>query len=286
MHDLIEIRGVRSPLCAVLTALLFVQPASAQDEPGSLYESRFVEARGIRLQYADLGGSGLPIILIQDIHDWSLAERSELTLLARFADSYRVLAPVRRGWGESDDTGWGYDVATQAEIRAFVENYWRGTCDLGETAVSRIGPRAGWRPRFLDDETFRIDIPALRFVWPSSASRSLDVRRLDHRVPRLAAAEPSCDGAAARKEYFAALAADQDRLTALRQALTESDRTLAMDSAMMRAFGSNLRTEVDPGGWDDIHDFVYPHIRRFLEEVALREAARQPAPALDSQRRE
>ncbi|HUG38904.1 MAG TPA: alpha/beta fold hydrolase [Longimicrobiales bacterium] len=294
-----------------------------------LYESRFVETRGVRLQYADFGGSGLPIIFIQNIHDWSLEERSEMSLLARLTDGFRVLAPVRRGYGDSDDTGWGYDVATQAEdvvgfmdalgirrailvggppapqemtwiaehhpervaglvylaaphvesdfrnpeIRAFVENNWRGSCDLGETAVPRIGPRVPWRPHFLDDETVRIDVPALRFIWPASASRSMDVRRLD-RVPQLAAAEPSCDGEAAAREYFIALAADQERLAALRQALTESDPSLAMDSAMVRAFGPNLRTVVDPGGWDHIHDFVYAHIRRFVDEVA-----RSPATA-------
>jgi amidase len=58
MHHLIVRRAVRSSLCAALAALLFFQPASAQDEPGSLYEARFdaVEASIAELQSAILEG--------------------------------------------------------------------------------------------------------------------------------------------------------------------------------------------------------------------------------------
>ena len=38
-----------------------------------------------------------------------------VAFLRRFADSFRVIAPVRRGWGASGDPGYGFDVATQAE---------------------------------------------------------------------------------------------------------------------------------------------------------------------------
>ncbi len=88
------------------------------DSVDPLYESKFVETRGIRLQYMDFGGEGLPVIFLQDYHDYFSIDEEEAqhsAWLARFADEYRVLAPVRRGWGESDDTGYGYDVATQAE---------------------------------------------------------------------------------------------------------------------------------------------------------------------------
>lgn len=88
------------------------------DHVEPLYESKFVETRGIRLQYMDFGGDGLTIIFLQDFHDYFSIEEEEAhhaAWLSRFSDEYRVLAPVRRGWGESDDTGFGYDVATQSE---------------------------------------------------------------------------------------------------------------------------------------------------------------------------
>jgi parallel beta-helix repeat protein len=309
-----------------------------------LYESTFVDARGIRLQYMDFGGSGLPVIFVQDFHDYfSLEEEPQhAAWLSRFADDFRVLAPVRRGYGESDDTGWGYDVATQSRdllgvmdalgirravlvgrnaatqdmtwiaehhperlaglvylenplvfpdyrdplVRTYAEMYWRGTCDLGagDDAIARTGPRAPWRPHFLYDDAVRIDIPALRFFAPRIESRSVDLRRLD-RLARIAASDHCGDQVA--RDFFTALATDEERVAAIRQVLTEGDLSLAVHRATGRAFGTNLRTvtmEGDFAGREAIRAFRDPHVRSFLEDVALREAARQPAP--DSQRRE
>lgn len=78
----------------------------------SAYESRFVESRGVRLHYLDFGGTGLPVIFV---HDWYEDAHTWMSFAPLFADAYRVLAMTRRGYGESDDVGWGYDVATQSE---------------------------------------------------------------------------------------------------------------------------------------------------------------------------
>jgi pimeloyl-ACP methyl ester carboxylesterase len=311
-----------------------------------LYDSRLVETRGIRLQYMDFGGAGLPVIFVQDFHDYfSLEEESQhAAWLSRFADDFRVLAPVRRGYGESDDTGWGYDVATQSGdllgvmdalgirravlvgrnaatqdmtwiaehyaerlaglvylenplvfpdyrdplARTFAEMYWRGTCDLGagDDAIARTGPRAPWRPHFLYDDAVRVDIPALRFFAPQIESRSVDLRRLD-RLARIAASDHCGDQVA--RDYFIALAADEERVAAIRQVLTEGDLSLAVHRATGRAFGTNLRTvtmEGDFAGREAIRDFRDPHVRSFLEDVALREGAHHPAPALDPRPKE
>jgi hypothetical protein len=57
----------------------------------------------------------------------------------------------------------------------------------------------------------------------------------------------SCDPEA--HEYFAALLADEERVSALRRALTEADPSVAVNEAMERAFGANLRTAEDsPSG--------------------------------------
>jgi parallel beta-helix repeat protein len=74
--------------------------------------SSFVETRGIRLHYLDFGGSGLPLIFV---HDWYEDAHTWASMAPSYADAYRVLAMTRRGYGQSDDVGWGYDVATQSE---------------------------------------------------------------------------------------------------------------------------------------------------------------------------
>ncbi|HUP20219.1 MAG TPA: nuclear transport factor 2 family protein [Gemmatimonadota bacterium] len=106
--------------CALALAVTGA-PAAAQDAGVPPYESRFAEANGIRLQYMDFGGSGLPLIFVQDIHNYFEHEdpffQRDLrsAFYTRFTDDHRVLATVKRGYGESADPGWGYDVATHSE---------------------------------------------------------------------------------------------------------------------------------------------------------------------------
>jgi pimeloyl-ACP methyl ester carboxylesterase len=57
------------------------------------------------------------VVFLQDFHDYFRAEEAPYwrRFLNRFGDRYRVLAPMRRGYGASDDSHWGFDVATQAD---------------------------------------------------------------------------------------------------------------------------------------------------------------------------
>ena len=306
----------------LLAGGLAAAPLSAQADAS--YETKFVEAGDIRLQYHDFGGSGLPVIFVQDFHDYfgAALDPSWPPFLARFAGGFRVLAPVRRGWGESDDTGYGYDVATQSEdllafmdalgieqavlvgrtpadqdmtwiaehhperlagliylhglhvvadysnplIRAFTEAYSAGSCDMSDP-LAQVGARASWQPHFLRDESARIDVPALRFFWPGSDERSMNLRRLD-RVVEIAASPSECAREEDRK-YFDALAADEELQAELREALVETNLLQALDRTMQRAFGANLQTvrlpELD--SWEATLDFFYPHMRAFLEVV-------------------
>jgi pimeloyl-ACP methyl ester carboxylesterase/ketosteroid isomerase-like protein len=117
----------RASVFAVLVTVGIAQPVGAQTAPAytvediasrgnrveqASYQSRFVETRGIRLHYLDFGGAGLPLIFV---HDWYEDAHTWTTMAPQFADTHRVLAMTRRGYGQSDDVGWGYDVATQAE---------------------------------------------------------------------------------------------------------------------------------------------------------------------------
>lgn len=85
---------------------------------------KYVQANGIRLHYLDFGGEGLPLIFLQSFHDdaseWHTGEMKGIT--SEFVPDYKVLALTRRGWGKSDHTEWGYDVATQSEdLLAFMD---------------------------------------------------------------------------------------------------------------------------------------------------------------------
>jgi parallel beta-helix repeat protein len=70
------------------------------------YESKFVEARVIRLQYMDLGGEGLPIIFLQDFHDYFYEGSEWPPFYAHFTSNHRVFAPIR-GAGVSRMTPGG-----------------------------------------------------------------------------------------------------------------------------------------------------------------------------------
>lgn len=93
------------------------------------YQSKMADLGEIQLEYMDFGGDGIPFIWVQDFHNYfegaySKFPESPITidLFARLSKKAKVLAPLRRGYGKSTDTQWGYDVATQAEdLIAFMD---------------------------------------------------------------------------------------------------------------------------------------------------------------------
>jgi pimeloyl-ACP methyl ester carboxylesterase len=120
--------GLTTPWRLVLpgawTLVLLAGPLLAQDDPMASLEHRFADIGGLQIEYFQFGDTGTPIILIQDHHDYfhevygpdEFDELQEwIDFLNELGRNHRVVAPVRRGWGESDDPGYGYDVATQAE---------------------------------------------------------------------------------------------------------------------------------------------------------------------------
>ena len=103
-------------LARLLCLLAATSPVSAQIAPQPpLPDSRFADLGDLRLEYFEFGTpSGPPIVYPQDFHDYFRLEEAEdhRAYLQRFGDQYRVIAPVRRGYGASDDPHWGFDVAT------------------------------------------------------------------------------------------------------------------------------------------------------------------------------
>lgn len=317
------------------------QEALAQEPTIPDYEGRFVEANGVRLQYMDFGGSGLPLIFVQDVHNYFEDENPYFRDLwsafyARFVDQHRVLAPVRRGYGDSGAPGWGYDVPTQSEdllalmdalgisravmvgrttatqdmtwlaehhpgrlvglvylgnppvfnppgipdAQRFDDLYSRASCDLQERAAELLKPRASWRPHFLTDSSARIDVAALRFTNPAYDRRGMSLQRLD----RLEAAldeidtwQPDCPGEEPYLAFVDSLASDPERRAVVRGAFEASDITIPVDDGIARTFGANMETIREPDdldGWAEYHDFMFPHMRRFLQSLPRVEANR------------
>ena len=123
-------------------------PLAAQDDVVASLEHRFADVGDLRLEYFEFGDAGTPIVLIQDHHDYfhevfGPEEADELRewvgFLEELGQNHRVITPVRRGWGESDDPGYGYDVPTQAEdVLALMD--WLGLVDaifVGRTAATQ-----------------------------------------------------------------------------------------------------------------------------------------------------
>lgn len=108
----------------VLAALVLAVPLSAQDDPMAGLDHRFMEIGSLQIEYFEFGQAGTPLIMIQDHHDYfhDYAETYQdahlyelIDFLEELGQRHRVITPVRRGWGESDAPGYGYDVASQAE---------------------------------------------------------------------------------------------------------------------------------------------------------------------------
>jgi non-heme chloroperoxidase len=76
------------------------------------YESKFVEANGIRLQYLDWGGNG-PVLLF--LAGLGCSPHIFGKFAPRFTPQFHVLGVSRRGHGDSDYPETGYDVDTLAE---------------------------------------------------------------------------------------------------------------------------------------------------------------------------
>lgn len=86
------------------------QDAPAQDDHRTRYESKFVEADGLRLHYIDFGGEGLPLVLV---HSEAWDANTYKDFGTRFSDRNRVLAVSRPGYGQSE--GSSYDVPSQGK---------------------------------------------------------------------------------------------------------------------------------------------------------------------------
>lgn len=90
--------------------------------------SEMIETATIEMQVYRAGESGMPIVVMQDMHDyfdpdpkwadpearagWIAQGAGHRDFVARLAEHHRVFVPIRRGYGRTEDPGHGYDAAT------------------------------------------------------------------------------------------------------------------------------------------------------------------------------
>ena len=311
----------------LLCAIAVLGPAdyiAAQSDAPAPYASRFVDVRGFRMHYLDFGGSGLPVIFLHGSHGTGM---SFAEFAPRFSDGFRVLAPDRRGFGESENLDRGHGTAAQAEdILGFMDvlgleqavlignvagpaglmvylgehhpgrlagivflthmtpevatprhpdvaEFWemgsRTACDWDEERRQRETQSDLYRPHFIDDPDFRIDVPALSFATERGTRYPADFDFVGIILQQVETGD-WCDAAA--KEYFAALAADSARADDLRRRLGDLSGAANLE-AFERAFGARMtivRLDVPAvSGYEyqQAPDLIHPHIRRFLEAV-------------------
>lgn len=117
------------------------------------------EANGVRLHYVRAGTGELVILL----HGWPQTWRAWEAVIPRLADTYTVIAPDLRGFGDSDKPDGGYDKKTVADdVRALVrglgfERIHLVGHDVGATVIY---PYAARYPDEIASLTF-VDVPAL-----------------------------------------------------------------------------------------------------------------------------
>ena len=103
----------------IATVITFLISISLHGQENTLpYQSKIADLGEIQLEYMDFGGEGIPLIRLQDMHnnfEGLYKDPERIAFWSRFTDSYRVLVPLRRGYGRSTKTDFGYDVSTQAE---------------------------------------------------------------------------------------------------------------------------------------------------------------------------
>jgi len=194
--------GAYAFLCCLLLTACAAGPDATTWEDTSPHASRFIRANGVRLHVLDWGGTGAPLVLIGGSDD---SPHHFDDLARRLTDRFRVIAPARRGHGQSEELAEPYDVDVLAEDlrqlldslgieRASVLGHSFGGAEI--TRFAALHPERVDRLIYLDAHYERLDSPwqaamESRPAFPCNAGdvRSLDALRrclLEHLRPGLA----------------------------------------------------------------------------------------------------
>jgi hypothetical protein len=273
------------------------------------YEVKIADLGEIQMEYFDYGGEGPTLIILQDFHNYysgpmqKPADDSYFFFNKSLTQEFRVISPLRRGYGNSTDSQWGYDVATlsldiidfmdvlqieqaflygrvpanqeltwlaeyyperlfgliyegnpvitvncmDAEVIEFANNIQLFAMDGFDRDKARqvYLSRSMWRPRFLKDETKRINVPAIRFTIPAQEGLTPNLVFGSKEGIQQALAL----GIEDRKEeenYLRELLKDSTRYELIYKKLQDCNLGDAVEEGMKRAFGKNLTTLEEP----------------------------------------
>ncbi|MGB5699274.1 alpha/beta fold hydrolase [Muriicola sp.] len=98
-----------------------VDESKAKEGTEIPYEAKMADLGEIQMEYFDYGGDGPTIIVLQDFHNYYSGpmayppDHPLIDFYKSLTQQFRVLAPLKRGYGRSTESHWGYDVATLSE---------------------------------------------------------------------------------------------------------------------------------------------------------------------------
>ena len=104
----------------LFTSFLLFTSLTSNSQETLPYESKIADLGEIQMEYMDYGGDGPPLIMIQDFLNYyegpyKNPNNPMLGFNKSLSKEFRVIEPLRRGYGKSTDTQWGFDVATLSE---------------------------------------------------------------------------------------------------------------------------------------------------------------------------
>lgn len=105
---------------SVLTLIVFFATFGiySQEISPPFYTTELIQTKTIRIEYKDFGGEGIPIIVVQGVHNFFEIPDEEpfwSNFFSQFTQVGHVYAVIKRGFGQSQKTSRGYDVSTQAD---------------------------------------------------------------------------------------------------------------------------------------------------------------------------
>jgi len=105
--------------------LIFIIPFLVHAQEEQSYKPKLVTTERLTVEYMDFGGEGTYVINVQGAHNFFDTSSDEpyivetnknwIDFCKSFSVEYRVLAPLNRGFGRTDEVPENYDVKTKAE---------------------------------------------------------------------------------------------------------------------------------------------------------------------------
>ena len=95
-----------------LIGILIYFPILSIAQDNKVFESKLIKTDRLNIEYLDLGGDGVPLIVVQGAHNYfdeistnqfvQYSNNSWKSFFSTFTKNYHVIAPLKRGFGKTD----------------------------------------------------------------------------------------------------------------------------------------------------------------------------------------